>query len=773
MCNLYMEGTRAIIDLAKCPYEFASPEFLNLHLKDLSTTEVPIKTIRYEEEIVVELDEEKTAVLMEYAGVIRQLEQLLLRGDIYGMKEDPGYENRRLAIKRFYEYMFMNPLMAEQELANYNESQPEKAIYMKGYQTFKGWVAGIRKRMLATKLYQLVKQAGDFRQAFLTLIGLKSLYFVTSLLLDIPPNAVPMKGPEACYSLPFGINVQIYEVPGADAYLYVQKNEGIDGLSADLKKALKRKINEQFKESFENVDYDILMNLKTREYRQSFIDQAVVEGTKITPQQAMAMGRECAAWVTGLGAPIENLALDKENVTDIYIDSENSPIYIEHRKFGLCHTLFRYNRDLLERGFKNIVLTMKGTRKFDETSPIIDVVLKRLTMRCHLQRPPATFGELQGALRIMQEEPFTYAQYLDYHSMSPFFAGYDDVMVTLGCSEAVLGLKGVGKTSFTAAKISSIGTRRRILPIQDIEEIPVRAFRKRGFHIGAARVQSSDREESTTKELDLVSMANALLRMGDAALIINEVRSRVAVQGIINLLNTQPGVFLLYNLHAESLRDVQDRFELVFNIPAASMFATDRYTFLKKVKFGRKGRIYRVLGFEYESDTEEKKFVEVFRFRRGESIDKCAWEAKFLRNPEASTFDFSKIDIAKLEKNLDIAFIPPSLSKRCEETGISPEQYILQAFFKGKVYWDVYQSSLELKDKLLLELDFVLQANSAANKLLNSLETEEGSVDYKEAQKRWPALYKETLKAELASRKTFGGVTEEDKVEAVPAKKTK
>ena len=55
MCNLYLEGNRAIVDLSKCPYEFASPEFLNLHLKDLSTTESPIKTIRYEEEIVVEL----------------------------------------------------------------------------------------------------------------------------------------------------------------------------------------------------------------------------------------------------------------------------------------------------------------------------------------------------------------------------------------------------------------------------------------------------------------------------------------------------------------------------------------------------------------------------------------------------------------------------------------------------------------------------------------------------------------------------------------------
>lgn len=753
MCNLYMEGDRAIVDLSKCPYEFASPEFLNIHLKDLSTTESLIKTIRYEEEIVVELNEEKTLVLTEYANVIKQIEALLLREDIYGMREDPQYENRRKVMRRFYEYIFLNPLMAERELTGYNEPMPDKSLYMKGYQTFKSWVAGILKRFSATRLYGMVKETGDLRAAFLSITGLRSLYFVPSLLLDIPKNAVPLQGPEAHYALPFGVEVQIYEIPGAEAYLYVQENRDIQGLPPELNRILKAFINEEFKEIFQNVNWDILMNLKTREYRQFFIDKCLLEGIQISPKQAMAMGREAAAWVVGMGAPIENLALDAENITDIYIDSENSPLYIEHAKFGLCHTLFRYNRDLLERAFRNVVFTLKGTRKFDESSPIIDMVLKRLSMRCHLQRPPATFEELQGALRIMKEQPFTYAQYLNFHSLSPFFAGYDDVLVSLGCSEAVLGLKGVGKTAFTAAKITSIGTKRRIIPIQDIEEIPVRAFRKRGFHIGAARVQSSEREESTTKELDLVSMANALLRMGDAALIINEVRSRVAVQGIINLLNTQPGVFLLYNLHAESLRDVQDRLELVFGLPAASMYATDRYSFLKKIRFGRKGRVYRVLGFEFETDLDEKKFVEIFRFRRGDNMDGCSWEAKFVRNPEASMNSFDNLDIGRLDKNLDVSFIPPALGRRSEETGIAPEQYIMQAFWKGKMYWDIYSAARTLNDKLLLELDFVLNVNTAANKLLASMEQEAGSIDFGEAWKRWEPMFKDIARREIEKRK--------------------
>jgi hypothetical protein len=322
-------------------------------------------------------------------------------------------------------------------------------------------------------------------------------------------------------------------------------------------------------------------------------------------------------------------------------------------------------------------------------------------------------------------------------------------MVTLGCSEAVLGLKGSGKTAFTAAKITAMGPGKRIIPIQDIQEIPVRAFRKRGFHIGAAKVQSSEKEVPTGKELDLVTMANALLRMGDAALVINEIRSRVAVQGVINLLNTQPGVFLLYNLHAESLEDVRDRLELVFGIPSASMFATDRYTFLKKVRFGRKGRIYRVLGYEFESDRENKAFVQVFEYKRGTSIENSVLNAKFIRNPEANINDFSNVDVGKLEKELDIETIPPVLKRRSEETGIRPEQYILQAFYKGKVYHDIYKASVESGVNELMGLDFVLKANTLANKIMVSIEKEGGEVDFGRAQREWEEQFRELVKREL------------------------
>lgn len=748
MCDVNIVNKVAIVDLSRCPFEFASPEFINYHLKNLVATAKPIKKIRYEEEIVFELNEKNTAILMEYVSFLRELEKIILNKDIYGHPQDPYYHKRKEFLYRVYEAAYMSPREVVKLIDSYEEPTPTKAIFFQGYRKFKQWLLGIKHAVEKTELYSLVVKYGDMRKAFLSLIGTKSMFFVDLIKLDLPEEAKPIKGEKSQYKLNYGITVKIYEWEEKGLFYYVIENPVLDSLPKELKILLKELIDKEMKESYQLEKIESLYSKKFNDYKEYFLETAVLKDIPISPEQATVMAREAVSWVFGLGSPIENIALD-ENVTDIYIDSENSPIYLEHADFGILHTLYRYNREMLERVFRNIVFYEKG-KKFDDKNPVVDVVVKRLNMRCHLQRPPATFGELQGALRIMKPEPFTYALYLYYNSFTPFFSGYDDVMVSLGSSEAVLGLKGVGKTSFTAAKILAIGPNRRIIPVQDIEEIPVLAYRKRGYHIGAAKVASGDIEVTRSSTvLDLVSLTNALLRMGDAAIIINEVRSRSAVQGIINLLNTQPGVFLLYNLHSESLEDVRDRLELVFGIPAASMFATDRYTFLKKVRFGRGGKVYRVLGYEYESDKKNRKFVKVFDFKRGSNIETSSIQALFLNNKEAMSRDLSSLDFRRLEKDLDIKFLPPALVRRSETTGVKPEQFILQAFFKGKVYSDIYNLYLQTGNKSVLGLDFVHMSNVLANKIILKHEKENGDVDFSDVAEEWNKLFKEEARSYL------------------------
>ena len=750
-CRPSYQGTRLVMDCPTCGLGLTTPQCINSHLRVTSQLPKPWKSMRYEEEVVVELEEEKSSVIAEYDALIRQVEAIMLNPKTYGRPEDDKYLSRKKLLKDFYEYMFMNPLVAVQVLKDYNEPYPEKAIFVEGYRGFQAWINGILNAYTKSSLYLLCQKTGDLRAAFLALLGLKSLLFMQNFMLGLPKEALKVPDSEGgSYQIDRGLKVQIYDIPGGEAHLYTIENAIIESMPGELQEMMKNAIQEGLREIKQVVDFSTIFDDRSREFSQQFIDKASLERIPITQEQAVAMGREAASWVVGLGAPVENIALDHENITDIYIDSENSPIYLEHAKFGLCHTLWRYNHEMLENAFKNIVAASPGSRKFDKNSPVADIVLTRLAMRCHLQRPPATFGELQAALRIMRDQPFTYPMYLQLGTASAFFAGYDDVMVGIGCSEAVLGLKGVGKTAFTSTKIAAIGTKRRILPIQDIEEIPTKAYRKRGFHVGAVQVQSSDKEEiGGGDSLDLISMTNAALRMGDACVIINEIRSRVAVQGVINLLNSQPGIFLLYNLHARSIKDIQDRLELVFGLPSASMFSTDRYTFLRKVRFGRKTRIYRVLGQQYETDIKERKFVEIFRLERGETMETSRLKCLFLNMPEAEAQLINNIDLAKISKSLKPEFIPPALERRADETGISPEQYIMEAFFKGKVYSQIAFVAQERNHPNFLELDFVLRCTTGANNLLKELADEGGEVNWANVDREWAKEFQELVSAEL------------------------
>lgn len=754
MCDMSIKGNTLVFDCTNSPYEFMSPEFIGNNIRAMTTlVRTEFEKIRYEEQLVFELTGDKVDTIMSYIRFLKQVEKLTLNKQIYGREDDDAYNLRKGTMAKIYEELMMNPLLAERTINDYNEAQPTKAAFYEAFKGYKAWLKGILQKLQSTKMYALVKEKGDMRQAFIFLLNMKVMRFVDSLELLLPEGSKPLDKPGASYELDYGYKITIYDVPGSEAYWYIIENPIIDSLPEEII-AEARKLIEKEMSSVRGAqikDYNLMMDEKTREYRKYFLEWADENKKTLTPQQGLVLARICASWVAGLGEPVEAICLDKRDITDIYIDSENAPIYVDHAIFGICHTVYRYNTRLVDQLFFNILATDK-TATYGPQNPIVDVVLKRLNMRCHLQGPPATFGERQGALRLMKQTPFTYAEYLRYHAFSAFFAGYDDMMVFLGTSEAILGLKGVGKTSFTAAKMIAIGTKMRIIPIQDIEEIPVSAYRKRGFHIGVMRSMASDKEVEPTSAgaaLSLVALTSATLRMGDAALIINEVRSRTAIQGIINLLNTQPGVFVLYNLHAESLKDIRDRLELVFGIPGASMFATDRYSFLKKVRFGRKSATYRLLGKAYESDIEEKRFDEVFTFVRGKDIESSECKALFVENPELSNWLIDDIDLGNLQKNLSLKFVPPALRRRAEDRGIAPEQMVMQAAFKGKVYSQIYRAYEKYGYYELLEMDFVLKVSSLANKLLKSLEDEEGNVDYAVADREWTQQFERQLLEEI------------------------
>jgi hypothetical protein len=95
--------------------------------------------------------------------------------------------------------------------------------------------------------------------------------------------------------------------------------------------------------------------------------------------------------------------------------------------------------------------------------------------------------------------------------------------------------------------------------------------------------------------------------------------------------------------------------------------------------------------------------------------------------------------------------MPPLIKRKSDLTGIQPEQYFLQSFFKGKVFCDINNAAIKTGVKELVQLDFFLKCNNFVNRMMVAMEDENGAVDFAEAQKRWeaefPGLVKEGVEA--------------------------
>ena len=177
-------GNKIVVDCSASPYELFSPDFINNHLKALTTLMSDrIRGIRYEEEIVIEFDEEKTQVLREYINVIRELEVLSLKPETFGRPDDDGYPKRKKLFHKVYEELFQSPILALSSLADYVEPVPERGIFIDSYKRFMLYRQDAMEAIKKTQFYQLVQKYGDGRQVFISFAGLRSFKFVQSLVL--------------------------------------------------------------------------------------------------------------------------------------------------------------------------------------------------------------------------------------------------------------------------------------------------------------------------------------------------------------------------------------------------------------------------------------------------------------------------------------------------------------------------------------------------------------------------------------------------------------
>jgi len=292
------------------------------------------------------------------------------------------------------------------------------------------------------------------------------------------------------------------------------------------------------------------------------------------------------------GLDVIELLLRDPNLQDVYINSpiDTTPLYVKHHRLDDCRT----NIYLSEQTARNIIskFRLRSGRSFSEVSPVLDMELPEFGVRVNITGPPVSPDGLAFAFRRASEEPWTLLRFIENRMISPLAAGLLGMMVNEESTILMCGDRGSGKTSMLTALVGAMPTKYRILTMEDTFEIPVPKLAKEGgFRIQRMRIKPSTSNDSFEMSAD--DAMRSLLRMGDSAIVMGEVRGREA-RTLYEAMNVGgSGNCVLGTIHGKSPRSLLERVVFSLGVPPQSFKATDLVVIADRIRPGGGSRKLR------------------------------------------------------------------------------------------------------------------------------------------------------------------------------------
>jgi pilus assembly protein CpaF len=250
--------------------------------------------------------------------------------------------------------------------------------------------------------------------------------------------------------------------------------------------------------------------------------------------------------VLGLG-PIQEF-LDDPAVTEVMVTGDG-PIYVERRgtieETSSHFVSVEHLRRVIER-----IVSQVG-RRIDEASPMVDARLADGS-RVNAVVPPLTVDGPVLTIRKFSRDPLSIDDLIGSQTLTPRSAAFLQACVSGRVSLLISGGTGSGKTTLLNVLSSFIGSRERIVTIEDSVELQLR--QRHVIRMEGRPPNIEGRGEVTIRDL----VRNAL-RMRPDRIIVGEVRGAEALD-MLQAMNTGHEGSLT-TLHANAPRDALARIE--------------------------------------------------------------------------------------------------------------------------------------------------------------------------------------------------------------------
>ena len=300
----------------------------------------------------------------------------------------------------------------------------------------------------------------------------------------------------------------------------------------------------------ERIDLRALDRLATPQFREEIarLIDALLLADKVVVNDAErhSLARDIEHEMRGLG-PLERL-MDDPSVCDILVNTA-SKVYVERfGKLEATEVCFRDDAHLMTIIDK---IVARVGRRIDESSPMVDARLPDGS-RVNVIIPPLAIDGPVMSIRRFGATPLRMADLLRHGSLVAPIAQLLEGLVRAKVNMIISGGTGSGKTTLLNVLSSYIGTRERVVTIEDAAELQLQQP-----HVIRLEARPPNIEgKGAVSQRALVSNA---LRMRPDRIILGEVRGAEAID-MLQAMNTGHEGSLA-TIHANSAHDALTRLE--------------------------------------------------------------------------------------------------------------------------------------------------------------------------------------------------------------------
>jgi len=688
----------------------------------------------------------------EQAKLLNQIKDLIIylvqEKKILGYEELKGisgditriYADRSAVLRRIIlDLLKKDPLGAYVELIR--EIRKQKILLKKQvneemvgyYQRYIDLLDEVKDKMEETELISLIKdkiagyRIGDrdlYREIFEPLI--KPNFMFTRLMAEPPSKAIQIDS----YIVGGNIDISLYKIPNKICLQYhvlppefklkdeeyELLNEGRAILAKHRPKAPEFLDPRRMRELFFNISKDLLTEIaKSKKIELAYSD-------------LMKLSNILVRLTVGFG--LAEVILFDEKVEDIYINAPigTTPIIVKHSIYGECHTNIVPSireGDAWASRFRII-----SGRPLDEANPVLDTELITEDFRARasiVQQPLSPYG-LSFALRRHRAKPWTLPLFIDANYLTPLAAGLIWFLIDGARTILVAGTRGSGKSSLLGALLVQIMRKYRIITVEDTLELPTEYLRGLKYDILPMKVRSAIVGEQS--EMSAEDGIRTTLRLGDSCLIVGEVRSTEAkalyeAMRVGALANVVAGT-----IHGDSPYGVFDRVVNDLGVPPTSFKATDIIILCNKLRtpdglheFRRVTGITEIRKHWQKDPLVEKGFQTLMSYD--------AKSDKLL--PEKDMIE-GESEVLK------------AIASRSKEWVGRWDDVWANILLRSNINKTIVDYSKKLKNRAILEADFVVLSNDIFHEICEKISKEVGTPEPKRVFNNWERWLKIELK---------------------------